>query len=410
MKKSSQFLNHKKKIFNLKNHPFLVPVITLLCLVVVTLVAFVSFGSTVVRPADARVVHVFADNQEFTLTTRAQNVSDLLNRLDIKINKGDIVEPALDAPILEDDFSINIYRSRTVVIQDGKRRVTTETATQSARIIARNNGIVVYPEDELLPEAPDDILDAGVIGEYYSVKRAKPVTLILYGKVLAIRTQASTIGELLGEKAITLSEGDNISPGVGVNIENNLSITITRPGQRIDTEEQEIKPPIEYVNDNELLQGETKEKEPGSPGRKIITYDVKVEDGVVVEKRKIQEIVAVKPTPRVVARGTKIVITNPSENVEIGRRLAAEKGWEGNQFYCLYQLWEKESHWNTTSGNQVTGAYGIPQALPGSKMSTFGDDWRFNPETQIKWGLSYIGGRYGSPCGAWNFFLTNNWY
>ncbi|WP_435859462.1 hypothetical protein [Streptomyces tanashiensis] len=80
------------------------------------------------------------------------------------------------------------------------------------------------------------------------------------------------------------------------------------------------------------------------------------------------------------------------------------------QWNCLDQLWTRESGWRYWADNPSSSAYGIPQALPGSKMDAFGDDWRTNPLTQIKWGLSYIDGRYGTPCAAWNHFLNNNWY
>jgi hypothetical protein len=80
------------------------------------------------------------------------------------------------------------------------------------------------------------------------------------------------------------------------------------------------------------------------------------------------------------------------------------------QFSCLLKLWNKESGWNHTALNRSSGAYGIPQALPGSKMASAGDDWRTNPITQVKWGIKYVNGRYGSPCGAWNFWQSHHWY
>ena len=76
-------------------------------------------------------------------------------------------------------------------------------------------------------------------------------------------------------------------------------------------------------------------------------------------------------------------------------------GWGDDQFGCLVSLWNKESGWNYQAYNRSSGAYGIPQALPGSKMGSAGADWQTNPATQIAWGLGYISGRYGSPCGAW---------
>ena len=78
------------------------------------------------------------------------------------------------------------------------------------------------------------------------------------------------------------------------------------------------------------------------------------------------------------------------------------------QWGCLRDLWNHESGWSTT--NSYGSAYGIPQALPGSKMSSYGSDWRTNYKTQIKWGLHYIDGRYGSPCSAWAHFQSHNWY
>jgi hypothetical protein len=94
----------------------------------------------------------------------------------------------------------------------------------------------------------------------------------------------------------------------------------------------------------------------------------------------------------------------------VGRLLAADRGWGDGQFACLDSLWTKESGWNYRANNGSSGAYGIPQSLPGSKMSSFGRDWATNPVTQIKWGLSYIAGRYGTPCGAWSQSQATNWY
>lgn len=88
---------------------------------------------------------------------------------------------------------------------------------------------------------------------------------------------------------------------------------------------------------------------------------------------------------------------------------ASQYGWGSDQFACLDSLWTKESGWNPTAANP-SGAYGIPQALPGSKMATAGADWATNPATQIAWGLSYISSVYGTPCAAWGHSQAVNWY
>jgi hypothetical protein len=93
---------------------------------------------------------------------------------------------------------------------------------------------------------------------------------------------------------------------------------------------------------------------------------------------------------------------------EIARAQLAARGWS-SQYGCLDSLWTRESGWRTTAANP-SGAYGIPQALPGSKMASAGADWRTNPATQIRWGLSYIASTYGSPCAAWSHSQSNGWY
>jgi hypothetical protein len=92
------------------------------------------------------------------------------------------------------------------------------------------------------------------------------------------------------------------------------------------------------------------------------------------------------------------------------RGMLAGYGWGDDQFGCLVSLWNKESGWNYLAHNSSSGAHGIPQALPGSKMATAGADWQTNAATQVAWGLGYISGRYGSPCGAWSHSQSTGWY
>jgi hypothetical protein len=94
----------------------------------------------------------------------------------------------------------------------------------------------------------------------------------------------------------------------------------------------------------------------------------------------------------------------------IARQMLAARGWGGGQFSCLDQLWTRESGWRVTADNPSSSAYGIPQALPGSKMSSAGPNWRTDAATQIRWGLGYIASRHGSPCGAWSHSQSRGWY
>lgn len=100
---------------------------------------------------------------------------------------------------------------------------------------------------------------------------------------------------------------------------------------------------------------------------------------------------------------------DPGSNKALGKQMNAARGW-ASEWGCLEKLWDKESNWNERAMNRYSGAYGIPQSLPGSKMASAGSDWQVNPATQIKWGLTYIAGRYKSPCGAWGHSQSVGWY
>ena len=96
---------------------------------------------------------------------------------------------------------------------------------------------------------------------------------------------------------------------------------------------------------------------------------------------------------------------------DIARSMMDNKyGWGASEFSCYNKIIMRESVWDTFADNPTSSAYGIPQALPGSKMASAGSDWRTNPATQIKWGLGYVKSRYGTPCSAWSFKSAHGWY
>jgi hypothetical protein len=110
---------------------------------------------------------------------------------------------------------------------------------------------------------------------------------------------------------------------------------------------------------------------------------------------------AARPAPAAAPQG------NPQQ---IAQSMLGSYGWSSSQFSCLQPLWNAESGWNVSASNPSSGAYGIPQALPGSKMASAGPDWQTNPATQIRWGLGYIQSVYGSPCAAWSHEQADGWY
>lgn len=111
------------------------------------------------------------------------------------------------------------------------------------------------------------------------------------------------------------------------------------------------------------------------------------------------------------ARGAPAAgIPDPGSAKAIAYDMVMARGWGEDQYNCLVSLWQRESGWNTFANNPSSGAYGIPQSLPGSKMASAGADWATNPATQITWGLGYISSRYQNPCGAWAASESKGWY
>lgn len=109
-------------------------------------------------------------------------------------------------------------------------------------------------------------------------------------------------------------------------------------------------------------------------------------------------------------RAPIVAMPDPGSAKAIAYGLVMARGWGEDQYGCLVALWERESHWNAGAANPYSGAYGIPQALPGNKMASAGADWQTNPATQISWGLGYITARYSTPCGAWQHSQESGWY
>ena len=103
-------------------------------------------------------------------------------------------------------------------------------------------------------------------------------------------------------------------------------------------------------------------------------------------------------------------VTASGSPQQIAEGMLGSYGWSSSQFSCLQPLWNAESGWNASASNPSSGAYGIPQALPGSKMASAGPDWQTSAATQIRWGLGYIRSVYGSPCAAWSHEQAYGWY
>ena len=165
-----------------------------------------------------------------------------------------------------------------------------------------------------------------------------------------------------------------------------------------------------------ILVGE-KITKPIKDGLKEVKYKVKYQDDVEVERTVISETIIKEPVDKIVEVRTKQVTSrggvatgSVAEYQAYAEKRCFDYGWSDGDFQALVKLWNKESRWNPYASNSSSGAYGIPQALPASKMATYGTDYLTNYKTQIEWGLSYIKSRYGTPTAAWNHSCNKGWY
>ena len=288
--------------------------------------------------AEPKYVTFFDDSEKLSVRTDARTVKEAIERADITINDGDIVEPGLDAEINADNFYINIYRARPVVVRDGTTERYLMSASYDVKTIAKEAGLTIYDGDEINLVPNDNFLEAGLTNIY----------------------------------------------------------ELKRNGGRTITEEVEIPYGEQTVADAKL----------GEVGTKRINYNVLYVDNKEVSREVVSEEIIRQPVNRITAVGAKRSAPPASGTCADWVRAAGVAEGDVN---AAVDLIYHESGCRPNARNARSGAYGIPQALPGSKMASAGADWETNPVTQIRWMAGYVS-RYGGWQGALNFWYAHGWY
>lgn len=358
------------------------------------------------EPTDGKHFISFFDG-ESRINTRsdAATVRDALIRADINLSEGDKVEPALDEPISSDDFNINIYRAQDRVVVDGVHCVRTRTAATDPEEIVASAGIELLEADRVEVRQSGNFLEGGNMTTY-QVVRAKTVHLAFYGEDISIRTQASTVGEFLAEREIDTNPEKNwISLSSDSKITDGLSFSIQQQGIRTITVEESVPFSENVTIDYDLDYGKREITQYGQEGKKTVTYEVDMHDGVELSRTKISEIITKAAVNQEVRQGMKINLPAGSHEDWM-----AAAGISASDYGYVNYIIEHESHWNPLSVNTRSGATGLCQALPGSKMASAGSDWATNPVTQLRWCTGYAVGRYGSWQAAYNFWLSRHWW
>lgn len=307
--------------------------------------------SSAYEGAAAKFVTFYDGGEKLTVRTEARTVGEALSRAEIIVNEGDIVDPGLDTEINADNYYINIYRARPVIVRDGTAEKYVMSASYDPATVAKEAGLTIYDGDEIEQVVNTDFLEAGM----------------------------ATIYEIM------------------------------RNGGRTVTVEEEIAFAEETVEDAEMEAGKTEVKQLGEVGLRRLYYDVNFVDGVEVTRELKSEEVVREPVARVTAVGTKREAVAAVAVTGTCADWIRAAGVAEADVAAALDLINHESGCRVNATNAYSGAYGIPQALPGGKMASAGADWETNPVTQIRWMAGYVN-RYGGWQGALNFWYAHGWY
>lgn len=361
------------------------------------------FNSTETDSRD-KLVTIYDQGQERTIKTQAKTVSDALDQAEIEVDKSDKIEPSLSTFIVSNSFSVNIYRAQPIVVIDGEHETRVVTSAQTGKTIAKEAKVKLRNEDIVKIDRNNDILNGDGAVAVATVKRAIPVNLILYGQSMTVYTQAQDVSEFLQEKNINIDSDVFIFPSKNTKIKANLEIRVWREGINTVTIDEEVPFGKREVQSNDLLVGYSKVETPGKNGRRSVTYELLMKDGKEVSRKEIQSVTIVEPVEQVELIGIKVPYGGSHEDWLRAAGIASSE-WSYVDFII-----GRESGWRPEAMNASSGATGLCQALPGSKMASAGSDWATNPITQLRWCDGYASGRYGSWASAYNFWINNHWW
>lgn len=393
------------------------------------------------------------------VSTWQPTVGRALAQMGVDLGPHDLVSPSVDDPV-SDGGTIVVRTAHPFDLDiDGRTTTVWSTSTSADAILAAADalgGKVAMAADRSESRVALTPL----------VSRARQVTVDVAGDVTRVTASpGEDVHSILADAGVTLSPIDRVEV---VSEGGDLRLSVTRVERGVETTSTEIAYKTVEQRTDDLFEGESEVETVGSAGSEVTEKWAERHDGKVVHSASVGRQVTSEPVTQVVRIGTKkatpealvaagidpkatpeaVIGADGSRSVRyratlgsistqaeiaaitgggatsatatgvysgedprsIAQSMVAARGWSDTEYQCLVSLWDRESGWNPYASNASSGAYGIPQALPGSKMASAGADWQTNPATQISWGLGYIAGRYGTPCAAWSHSNSTGWY
>jgi len=354
-------------------------------------------------------VTIMVDGQTVdTVKIVSATVGAFLTREDITLSSRDAVSPSLSTPVTS-GMVIDVQRARPVsLVVDGQGGVYWTYGTTVGRVIealglSETSIQVSLPSDTAVP-----LSGIGLI-----VDIGHDVSVTAGGQTQTVHA-FGTVLDALAVVGFTPDADDIVTPAPGTILTDAMAITAIKVDVQTITRQVDVPFDINNTNDSSLAKGKVVIETPGVVGTDEQTVVQTLHDGQVFSEDITATVRLKDPVTQVQRTGTKVTAPavatpDPGTAQAIAYQMIQDRGWGDDQYACLVSLWNHESGWRVNAANP-DGAYGIPQALPGSKMGSAGADWQTNPATQITWGLGYITGRYGTPCGAWGHWQSTGWY
>lgn len=360
--------------------------------------------SNLPESGDGRLITIYDRGTERVVLSKAATIGAVLEDASIHIDENDMVEPRRDEKLVATNYNVNIYRARPVIVVDGNTRQKIMTPYQTPEQIADDAGVELYDEDIAEVDRVDNILMGGA-GLEMTIDRSIAFTLILYGKKTEARTSASTVGDMLKAKDITIGKQDTLSVKEATPITKGMTVELWRNGVQTVTEEEAIDFPIEQIRDADREIGYREIETPGVKGERTVTYEINMQNGQETSRKEIQSVVTKEPKKQVEVVGTKSAVMpytgGGSKTDWLSASSIPEASWGAADFIV-----SQESGWNPNAVNASSGACGLAQALPCSKVP--GNP--YDPVNSLNWMNGYVTGRYGSWENAVSFKRANGWY
>ena len=335
-------------------------------------------------------VHLVVDGHPSTVTTTASDVSEVLQAHGYRVDRHDLLAPSASTG-LHDGMRVVLRHGRLLHLNvDGQPKAVWTTATTVQMALTQ----LGYSSADFVSVSRSRRVP--LTGSAFAIRTPRSVTVLHDGRTEHVTTTDATVGQLLKDMSITVGPRDRLSALQSSALRPGETVRLQRVGERTVVKTVAVAYPVTRRQDTTLAAGKTSVLTKGKKGTRAVSYSVLFVDGKAVHSTRLGSRMVHQPRAKVVQIGTKtpkhgdtqntpsIKVANnpdPGSAKGIAQALLAKRGWS-DQYSCLVQMWDRESGWRTDAANP-SGAYGIPQALPGSKMSSAGSelaDQRHHPD------------------------------